>query len=169
VRDAISRFEVTDLWQRRPNVTTAVLEAVSRGLEPAHVVVTGLQLLDLTIPSAVREAVETTTVEEQKIEEARQQQLKAVVEVRTEQQQARQDAEVTVISAQAESEKTIIDARAAASALNITVSGQERYLKASRDNLRVSNADLLEYLQMRAVLVTRADAKMSVPQPAATG
>merc|ERR1712146_830173 len=60
-------------------------------------------------------------------------------------------------------------ARAAALSLNVTVGGQERALKGSRDALAVSNPDLLEYLQMRAILSTKATSKLSVPQPPATG
>ena len=169
IRDAVSQFEMKDLWERRANVSTAAFNAVAAKLMTKHAVVSGLQLLELSIPSEVQGAVENTTVEEQGIEETRQQQLKAMVEIRTEQLKARQDAEVTVINAQASAQKTIIDARAAALSLNVTVGGQERALKGSRDALAVSNPDLLEYLQMRAILSTKATSKLSVPQPPATG
>jgi Holliday junction resolvase-like predicted endonuclease len=112
--------------------------------------------------------VQTTTVEEQRIEETRQQQLVAIVEVRTRQQQALQDAEVTVINANATSLERIIDARAAAEALTISVKGQETSLIRARDALGFSNAQLLEYLQVRSVLNSRAQTRIAVPQPEGT-
>lgn len=168
IRDAISRFEMADLWQKRPNVTNAVFVAVRDRLMRSHATVTGLQLLSLDIPGDVQEAVQTTTVEEQKIEEERQLQLVAIVEVRTRQQQAIQDAEVTVIDANATSLERIIQARAAAEALTISVKGQETSLIRSRDALGFSNAQLLEYLQVRSVLNSNARTRIAVPQPAGT-
>jgi regulator of protease activity HflC (stomatin/prohibitin superfamily) len=165
VRDAVSAFYMRDLWQRRPAVAAAVLQKVATSFARAHAVVSALQVLNLNIPSAVQSAIETTTVEEQKIEQVRQQQLVSLVEVRTSQLSARQDAEVTVINAEASAQKLVIDARAAANALNITINGQKQALIATRDGLGVNNADLLEYLRVQSVLKTGASLKVSLPQP----
>lgn len=166
VRDVLSQFRMNDLWQRRGQVTIALETAIRNALDPLHATVTGLQLLNLDIAATVRDAIQTTTVEEQGIELTRQTQQVTLVEVITEQQRARQDALVTVINAGATSQATVIAARAAAEALNTTVTGQRGVIEATRDIIGFTSTDrLLDYLQIQAIAKSRASAKLAVPQP----
>jgi regulator of protease activity HflC (stomatin/prohibitin superfamily) len=164
-RDAISLFNVADLWTRRADVADAVGAAVRDELATRWAEVVGFQLLTLEIPSELQDEIANTTVQFQRISQAELTLQATTVAAITRQLQAQQAAAITVVQASADSAATLLDADARAAALNYTVTSEAVGYRALKDALGLDTRGLLDLVWIDTLLGTSAPLVVSVNSP----
>lgn len=169
VRDVVSDHIVFDLWEQREAMGTAMRDALHAQLTQRHAFVAGFQVLSLTIPQEIQDAIESTTVAAQKIGEAKFEKDAETVRALTRRLVAEKTSEVTVLQAEANAGALIRDVQAKATALNVTVQSETDVLIDVKNKYGFSNTQLLRYMWLDAVTDLKSDnVKLSVSQPSDT-
>jgi regulator of protease activity HflC (stomatin/prohibitin superfamily) len=169
VRNVISRHVVRDMWESRDELAREMDAALAAELGPRGAVVVGVQLLNVDIPLALQRAIENTTVETQRIEEAAEQLNAVRVSAETRRLEAEQAAQVLVIQALGEAYAIRRDAEAQAVALARASAAESRALQLTREVLGFNTTELLRFSWLEALAASRAKrVVLAVPQPSET-
>jgi len=143
---------VFDLWEKRQQMGETMKSALDDKLQARHAYVTGLQVLSLSIPQDIQDAIETTSVAFQNIGKARFEKDAETVRAKTRRlvvrwwnthcvacvcalctvppllkylpSQAEKTSEVTVLQAEATAATTLLEVAARATARNVTVQAE---------------------------------------------
>ena len=169
VRDVVSDHVVTDLWEKREIMGTAMRDALNLRLSEKWAEVTGFQVLSLTIPTEIQSAIESTSVAFQKIGEARFEKEAATVRAETRRAVAEKTSEITVLQAEAQAQALLADVTAKATALNITIQGEVDAMLHIKSRFAFNSEEMLRYMWLDSIVDNNAQKMtLSVGQPAVT-
>ena len=91
-----------ELWERRDDIGAQLLQDIRVELAKHHADVIAVQLINLDIPSSIQNKIENTTVQFQKIDEARFDQALKNVTGETKVQEAYVLGNITIVNAEAQ-------------------------------------------------------------------
>lgn len=169
VRDVVSDHIVMDLWEKRREMGEAMRDALDVALRAKHARVMGLQILSLTIPQDIQNAIEATSTAFQKIGEARFEKQATTVKALTKRLVAEKTSEVTVLQAESSSQALLEDVRAKAAALNVTIQSESDVLSLVKNTFSFTNEQLLRYVWLGAIAENNAQkVTIAVNQPGST-
>ena len=135
---------------------------VTRVSEATHHLVDFFQLRSIALPKPFEDEIKNTEVKKQDILKAESEQAREQIKFQTKVAVAEKARNVTIEGAYAATNKTKNEAAAVKSTIKEVVEKQSTALKAMKDSLGFTNANLLKYLQTTLIKDYKSDSRLGI-------
>eukprot|EP00753_Platysulcus_tardus_P016289 PLAT5582.2.p2 GENE.PLAT5582.2~~PLAT5582.2.p2 ORF type:complete len:335 (+),score=151.79 PLAT5582.2:33-1037(+) len=167
-RDVAAEYRLNDYFEQRETISRHIQRELAAFLdENAHVTLDGSQILDISIPDQIKNAILDTAIAFQRIGQASFQKQAREVQATTRVLEARESVAILLDTAQANAEVAVVSTSASAEAFRVVTAAEQDVYQTLRDTLELTNDELLVYLWLLNVQeVTSASDIFSISKPA---